>query len=260
MLRIMAQIIRLLAFAIACLAVLTPAAVAEVDDPVQSGREALDQWADYPWYDDSADDVRPVTIGQDNEISGDGSSQKGGREAVERSDRTRSSLPESSFSLAGAEVIAWIVVGIAIVAIVGVLIYAILQSDGSTPRQSKSEVAPTVDLAALPIPIAAADSDLLAEARRWYNQGEYAKAMIYLYSHLLLRLDKGQLIRLSKGKTNRQYLREVGSRRTLAEYFESAMHAFESAFFGRRPLARDEFEATWSRVDDFHRLVEEAHG
>jgi hypothetical protein len=256
----MANLFRLLAFVVAFAVVMTAVAEAEVEDPVQSGREALDQWADYPWYDDAADDVRPITIGQDHEISGGSTSEKGGGEAAERSDRSNSSLPESSFSLAGAEVVAWVVVGIAIVAIVGVLIYAILQSDGSTPRQSKNEATASVDLAALPIPIAAADSDLLAEARRWYNQGDYAKAMIYLYSHLLLRLDKGQLIRLAKGKTNRQYLREVGGRRSLAEYFESAMHAFESAFFGRRELPRDEFEAAWSRVDDFHRLVEEAHG
>ena len=34
--------------------------------------------------------------------------------------------------------------------------------------------------------------------------------MIYLFSHQLVQLDRHQIIRLAKGKTNRQYLREVG--------------------------------------------------
>jgi hypothetical protein len=216
-------------------------ALADVDDPVQSGREAFDKSTDYPWYDKSADDVRPVGL-------------KAPKEEPAAPKETRESV-----SLPGAEIIAWIIVGVAIVAIVGMLIYAILNSEGPAPQAAKKPQTQSVDLEALPVPIAAADSDLLAEARRLYGQGDFAKAMIYLYSHLLLRLDKGQLIRLAKGKTNRQYLREVGNRKSLAEYFESAMHAFESAFFGRRELPRDEFEAAWRRIDDFHRLVEEAH-
>jgi hypothetical protein len=238
----MTQFLQFVALSILITVVVAPPAMADVDDPVQSGREALDRWTDYPWYDDAADDVRPVGV------------------PPPPPQEKEATVPKSDVSLAGAEVIAWVVVGVAIVAIVGALIYAILQSEASSPRHKQQTTASSVDLEALPVPIAAADSDLLAEARRLYGQGDFAKAMIYLYSHLLLRLDKGQLIRLAKGKTNRQYLREVSGRKSLAEYFESAMHTFESAFFGRHELPRDEFEAAWRRVDDFHRLVEEAHG
>lgn len=243
----------------------TPVAAA-IDDPVESGREALDPDDAYPWYDADADEVRPLHGRADaKEVQGDSDpsgskSEGGGRRSGDGDDDRGSFRFSSGGALAGAEIIAWIVVGAIVVAIVGMLLYAVLQSEGPKAKDRSGDGdADGVDLAALPVPVQAADSDLLAEARRWYDQGDFARAMIYLYSHLLLRLDKGQLIRLARGKTNRQYLREVGGRRSLADYFAQAIETFESAFFGRRQLARDEFEASWRGVDDFHRLIEEAH-
>ena len=237
---------------------------AAVDDPVESGREALAPGNEFPWYDADADDVRPLRLRPDaKEVKGNsdfkGSKDNSG-ESSDDDDDEGSFQFSSGGALAGAEIIAWIVVGAIVVAIVGMLIYAVLQSDGpKTKERSQDGDARDIDLAALPVPVQRADSDLLAEARRWYDQGDFARAMVYLYSHLLLRLDKGQLIRLAKGKTNRQYLREVGGRRSLADYFAQAIETFEAAFFGRRQLARDEFEASWRGVDDFHRLIDEAH-
>ena len=63
----------------------------------------------------------------------------------------------------------------------------------------------------LPVQLRRPTTHLLAEARRCYEEGNYGEAIVYLYSHQLVQLDKGQIIRLTKGKTNRQYLREVAS-------------------------------------------------
>ena len=52
-------------------------------------------------------------------------------------------------------------------------------------------------------------ADYLDEAQRLYRNGDYAQAIIYLFSHQLLQLDRRHWLRLVKGKTNRQYLREV---------------------------------------------------
>ncbi len=82
----------------------------------------------------------------------------------------------------------------------------------------------------LPFPIAVGRLNLLDEARRLYQQGEFAKAIVYLFSYQLVELDKRHRIRLTKGKTNRQYLREVGPRITLRELVEQTMIAFEDAF------------------------------
>lgn len=234
------------------------AGFAGIDDPVESGRGALGESGNFPWYDAKADDVRPVTGRRDVKAMKGSSGSERGREGEER-ERGRSLRVRSPSGLfAGGEIVAWIVVGLIIAALVGAILYAILQGDGLERKGKTAKESAGVDLEALPVPVAAVDSDLLAEARRLYERGEFSGAMIYLYSHVLLRLDRGHLIRLAKGKTNRQYLREVRARPTVASFFESAMHAFEAAFFGRRELPRDEFETTWRGIDDFHRSIDEA--
>ncbi len=82
--------------------------------------------------------------------------------------------------------------------------------------------------------MAAGRLDLLAEARRHYQAGNYGAAIVYLFSFQLVQLDKRQIIRLAKGKTNRQYLREVGPRAALLRLVEQTMVAFEDVFFGNR--------------------------
>ena len=101
--------------------------------------------------------------------------------------------------------------------------------------------------------------DLRGEAERNYREGNYREAIVYLYSYLLVQLDRRQVIRLTKGKTNRQYLREVRQRPELVPIFEPTMIAFEDVFFGDHPLSRGEFEKCWDRLDEFHRLLDQTH-
>jgi hypothetical protein len=106
----------------------------------------------------------------------------------------------------------------------------------------------------LPFPVAVGKMNLLDEARRLYQEGQYSKAIVYLFSYQLVELDKRHLIRLTRGKTNRQYLREVGGRRPLRSLVEQTMLAFEDAFFGRRTLDQARFESCWFRVGEFDKL------
>ena len=99
-------------------------------------------------------------------------------------------------------------------------------------------------------------SQLLAEARRLYDAGQYSEAIIYLFSHELVELDKHQVIRLSKGKTNRQYLRETRKSPLLAGLLENTMVAFEDAFFGNKQLSRDVFERSWGSLNEFELELE----
>jgi hypothetical protein len=108
---------------------------------------------------------------------------------------------------------------------------------------------------ALPVPIDARKDDLLAAAREAFQRGDYREAMVLLYSYLLLELDKRQVIRLAKGKTNRQYLREVGPRQPLRSLFERTMEVFEAVFFGDHKPRPEAFEACWSSVEQVPRLL-----
>jgi hypothetical protein len=109
----------------------------------------------------------------------------------------------------------------------------------------------------LPFDVRRPQSDLLAESRRLYEQGEYSQAVIYYFSYLLVELDRRQVIRLTRGKTNRQYLREVRrQRQEVAGLVERTMVAFEDVFFGDHELERSRFESCWSGLEDFQKQLQ----
>jgi hypothetical protein len=207
---------------------------------VDEGGQALRD-SSYPWYDPSTDELRPIKFRDDPPPP--------------------PPKPEVESSGVGGgvlEIVAWCVIALVVGTILFFVIRAFLLGDfttaGAAARRAGA-AAPSFD--ALPVAAVTAKTDLLAEARRLYEEGDYAQAMVYLYSHLLLRLDRGQYLRLARGKTNRQYLRELTSR-PLRDILQPAMWAFEEAFFGRHALARTRFEDQWQRLDEFHRLVDEA--
>jgi hypothetical protein len=214
---------------------------ADSDQAVQSGRKALDSWYGYPWYDPKADDLRPVEIAPKEE-----------RETYDPA------VPRASFLGPVLQMAGWTVIGLGLAAV----LYFLVRAFVFRPReQAEAETAaadgqsPRID--ALPVPVASGRLDLLAEARRQYEQGNYRQAIICLFSFQLLQLDKRQIIHLAKGKTNRQYLREVGPRQGLRWLVEQTMVAFEDVFFGNHALDRGRFEACWSRVGEFERLTAE---
>ena len=96
---------------------------------------------------------------------------------------------------------------------------------------------------------------LLDQARNFYQAGNYAAATIYLFSHQLVQLDRHQIIRLAKGKTNREYLREVGGTEVLRQLVGQTLVAFEDVFFGHHDIDRGRFESCWSRLPEFESLL-----
>ncbi|MDA7979258.1 MAG: hypothetical protein MPJ50_10885 [Pirellulales bacterium] len=111
---------------------------------------------------------------------------------------------------------------------------------------------------ALPFDIEPADN-LLDVARKFAETGRYGDAIIYLFSHQLVELDRAHLIRLTKGKTNRQYLREIQTSK-MRSLMEQSTVAFEDAFFGHYEINKDRFERCWSRIDEFQSLAWSGRG
>lgn len=112
----------------------------------------------------------------------------------------------------------------------------------------------------LPVTLSKSPADYLDEAQRLYRKGDYAQAIIYLFSHQLLQLDRRHWLRLIKGKTNRQYLREVRRSAsphatTLADMFEGTVLLFEEVFFGKRLPPRSAIDAVWREIEHFESLV-----
>lgn len=245
----------------------------EADESVAAGREALSHWwpRDYPWYDSETDGVRRVEIPKP-------------RDWTWLREWIRSLWPDWDLSWlwnwwpnwSWRSLFSWPVTfwqwatRVGLVLLLALLVYLTVRAwrkwrgewEESEAGGGKSggQEGDAQRIEALPFPVSRGRLDLLAEARVHYLNGDYGQAIVYLFSYQLLRLDRQQIIRLTKGKTNRQYLREVGPRRALGRMVEQTMVAFEDVFFGNRSLDRARFESCWSRLDEFESLAAEGAG
>ncbi len=85
-----------------------------------------------------------------------------------------------------------------------------------------------------------------SEAERLMHAGLFDQAIILLFGHQLLMLDRKTHLRLNRGKTNRRYLRECRSASpSCAEHLEATVQAFERSYFGRHNITADEFARLW---------------
>ena len=108
----------------------------------------------------------------------------------------------------------------------------------------------------LPFQVERPKGNLLGDAQRLYDAGNYSEAIIYLFSHQLVQLDQAHLIRLTKGKTNRQYMSELRPRIALRAILNETMLAFEDVFFGHYSLSKERFETCWNQLDTFDRELQ----
>lgn len=223
---------------------------------VRAAREALRESGRYPWYDADRDRIKRVSLPPRPEPP----------EIAEW--EPKPGRPQSDWSglWQGGDLLGWSIVGLIFLFLVVVLVRTIWRgetavdggaSDSTTPRGTWHDAD---HVGRLPFPLQRPQTDLLSEVRRCYEAGRYGEAVIFLFSYQLIRLDHNHLIRLAKGKTNRQYLREIGEQRNLAPIVRATMIAYEDVFFGRHALERHRFEACWHRLDEFHRGVHQAAG
>ena len=220
------------------------------DPSVEAGREALDHWRRYPWYDAEKDalrrvDVAPPKVGfwewfwglfpDFNWASGGGSS----------------GTSWGSF----LQVLAIVLISIVAILLVYFLVKAFRQQKpfgmDANGDAKKDEQETRARIEALPFPVAADMSNLLEAARHYRQREEYGEAAKYLFSYQLIQLDRYGIIRLTRGKTNRQYLREMGRGHELCSYVERTMWVFEEFFFGDRVIEQLQFETCWSGIERF---------
>jgi hypothetical protein len=221
------------------------AQTAEPDGSVEAGRDALSQWGRYPWYDSGTDSLRPVEI-------------------VEPWDMSwlfkwlNFNWGPKNLSGNWTQWFFWAL----IIVVLGVLTWfliraflkrdktaeALLEPQGESPEEERRRIE------ALPEPVRQR-TRLLEAAQRCYQEGNFNEAIIYLFSHQLVCLDKNYLIRLARGKTNRQYLRELGPRVALKRILADTTVAFEDVFFGGYSIGRERFERCWNRLGEFEALA-----
>lgn len=216
--------------------------VETLDDAVVAGREAFDTWQGFPWYDPATDDVRRVDVRVPYDWSW-----------------LDDWFPDGLHLDSIVKILGWTLLVLAL----AVLIYLLLRyfwerfHEGAAPAPAAEKVRPSPAIQFLPIALQGARGDLLAQAKRLYEQGDFAQAVLYLFSYQLVQLDEHQCIRMARGKTNRQYLRELPRVPFVRRLVERTMVAFEDVFFGHHSIDRARFETCWVEIPEFQAFLRE---
>ncbi len=237
------------------------AAIASLPWPVDDLSRAL-QKHDYPWYDSDTDQLKPL------ESKPESTPFTSDRNRVEIGIQKRKPTTPTNQGAGGGTgstgltmfdgfSLTPLFIGLLALVIVAALLFLIYnflgiesaEDDGSGAKRKKllSE-----SIEQLPFDLQVTDGDFRGMAQQAYQAGDLRRAIIFLYSHVLVTLDQSARIELRKGKTNRQYLKEVWDDPKLSSYFKSVMLPFESAFFGDHDPLPDQFEKCWSNLDQFH--------
>ena len=248
-----------------CLATLF-AFPALAQDSIETGREALAQKA-YPWYDASADGTRslemkerpaPRSANRDSIPLKKPQLKKNSKAPVPPAGGGAGPWNFGGSLVAGLSGLTWAMIIALVLLVAGVLIWAMLRMNSQPVLVD--EVAPTRSMAEsikqLPFELDSPTGDFRQQAHAACAAGDYQRAMTYLFSHVLVTLDQKGLVRLRRGKTNRQYLRELRSHQPIANYYQHVMVPFEASFFGDHELSKTDFETCWGRLDQFQSDVE----
>jgi hypothetical protein len=155
-----------------------------------------------------------------------------------------------------------LIVAMAVIAIKYALSRSDLEFGGvATGRNSKRQEgsdAQTIErMKHLPVELRRSGVNLRGEAQRLMEEANFDQAIILLFAHQLLLLDRAGLLRLNRGKTNRRYVRETRSvDRESAERLRATAEAFERSYFGAHALTADEFARLWVENEGLERSVQ----
>ena len=226
------------------------------NDPVELGKQALDSGIDYPWYDPVTDSLRQIDV---KPTTPPMVAMNWERQLNEPEKDSNWSNWDWSVGFAKIfEIFMWLLV----VATLSWGLWYLFRSFMVRERTFSREKAVTVHeqlarVTELPFQVSVSDAqtDLLTEARRCYESEKFEEAVIYLFSYQLIQLDKYGWIRLLKGKTNRQYVRELRGEVPLSQLLTDSMLVFEDYFFGNHSVQKDRFEALWRQLHTFHQAV-----
>jgi hypothetical protein len=222
-------------------------------DVIEEARRALSRAGRVPWYDRQGDTVRRLAVAPQPPLS------RAAASPAQPSRRTSSRAPQWLGTILQGVGLSVLVATLCLITVALVASFLRQEQQETAARKVISSRRDADRVASLPLPLDAAPADLLAEVRRLAAEGRFSQAIVYLFSYELLLLDQHQVLRLARGKTNRQYLREVRDRPALAAVLERTMQAFEAAFFGQKVIPPPTFAACWHDLEIFHAELAQLH-
>ena len=132
--------------------------------------------------------------------------------------------------------------------------YRPLPNEEDSARLANTSGGSATRIEGLPAGVSLDAADPLVEARRRRDRGDYAGAIVYLFAHQILTLDRLKQVRLVPGRTGRQLIRSV-PRRDLKRCVEPTLRLFEAVYYGHRAPSADAFETAWACAQEFEQAV-----
>lgn len=228
--------------------------------------ESLESMGSLPWYDRESRQVNPVDVAPrlDDSVNRDSrwvpkpkKAKKASRSSNNFTTGNTGNTGPASYPLFlqwifanFSTIIGWVLFAISLVALITMLVFLVMRmeptEDIKTATSSSGDSEPTAEelakLEHLPIEVATNQGNLLERADQLRQTGRLGEAIIYLFSQRLLQLDRCHAIRLSRGKTNQQYLRELRGRADLQGVMQRTVASFERSFFGGYSLTTEEYD------------------
>ncbi|MEM8913921.1 MAG: DUF4129 domain-containing protein [Planctomycetota bacterium] len=215
------------------------------------------------WYDADADAIRPVPV-EDDTIEAANRTSRWSSKPSNAKKTTPSSWFWQDWNLWTAA--GWLLLGVLFAALVAAVVWVFRQSDfdfvsDSSTRRSwiRSDALDEQTqqrIAQLPAAMRDTKTHPKQIADERMQAGDYGAALIYLFGHQLLLLDKAGWLRLTRGKTNRRYVGETKSNHLEAsEILNETVTAFERSYFGQHPIGADPFARLWQRNEQLESLV-----
>lgn len=164
-----------------------------------------------------------------------------------------------AFLSSAVSVLMWVLIGTIAVLIVAAVVWVLLKrrrDEDDLPVSRRRIPLDAARVEMLPFDVARGEGDLLAQARAARDAGDLKRAIVLLFAYELLQLEHYGWLTLARGKTNRNYLRELRRAPELGGLLERMIVLFEDAFFGDLSPQPGEFDRCWRELDRFHQLLE----
>jgi len=142
----------------------------------------------------------------------------------------------------------WLVILMASLVLAAILVYAVRWIAGGLVAED------ALDTQAVDGGEIVTSESAMQHAKDTSRAGDYRSAVRWLYLSSLLTLDERGLLHYDRTRTNREYLRSVGSSPELAHSLGDIVDVFDRVWYGFQPIDGPAFEQYVKRVTDLRRM------
>jgi hypothetical protein len=219
-------------------------AAAPVGDTSAPIKTALER-GKYPWYDPKSDKVKPAWPPREWDF--------------EWLSQLLKKLKWDARISGGGNVGDLITIGLAMLAL-AVFVVVLIElwrqyrpaNEPDTKEMIRSGSAGRIE--DLPLGVRPETADPWAEALARRARGDLAGAIVCLFAHQLLTLDRLRQIRLVPGRTGRQYVRAIDDRQ-FRSFVTPTLGLFEAVYYGHQIPSAEAFDRVWTLAEAFERHV-----